>query len=277
MKSIAEIIDEQTIHIYDLSQFDLDAIMHSGQVFRYSKKGSGYRLVAGQNYAEISIEGDKAIIRSNDSAYFFRYFDLCTDYNEIKQQLLIYGKFRQVITAGGGIRILRAEFAETVISFILSANNNIKRFTKTLNSLAGQYGDRLPDGQFAFPTLGQLSHVTEHDFDTLGCGYRSRYLVKAIRQLNDIDCNMLKQLQNDELRRELLKIYGVGPKVCACVMLFCGDFHRLDTAPVDTWISKALEQLTEAEKDVLLKHKYAGVAQQYIFYYLQYLHKDLSR
>lgn len=275
MKNIAEIVDDKTIHIYDLSQFDPDAIMHSGQVFRYFPTDHGYRLVAGQNYAKVFIEGDKAVIKSNDSAYFFNYFDLQTDYNEIKRELLKYEKILPAVIAGGGIRILRAEFIETVISFIISANNNIKRFTKTLNSLSAQFGDSLPDGQFAFPTLGQLSFVTESGFKSLGCGYRDRYLCSAVQQLNAIDIKKIRRLQNDELRREILKICGVGPKVCACIMLFCDDFHRLDTAPVDTWIDKALSRMTEGDKDILLSHEYAGVAQQYIFYYLQHLHKEL--
>ena len=419
---LAEIIDKNTIYVYDLTQFDPDAIMHSGQVFRYfdgSDAGSNiyninagaadktysihntddktysihntddkiysfhnsddkiysfhnsdvrccvYRLIAGSNYAEIykaslskpfdqaykniadayanvnitEITGkhnadikkqheNKTIIKCSDSEYFFNYFDLQTDYNQIKKELSHLSKFKNAIKAGGGIRILRAEFAETVISFIISANNNIKRFTKTLNLLAEKYGAKqsininaintintintisnsktsgmnsknkqscsednsnsnnknscessgINEGQhkifFAFPTLNQLSAVTEQGFKDIGCGYRSGYLVKAVKQLQALNFDELNKLPDDLLKKELLKIQGVGPKVCSCIMLFC--FHRLNTAPVDTWITKALNQLNDGEQKAIFGNKYAGVAQQYIFYYMQYLHKELA-
>lgn len=273
MNTIAKIIDSNTIEVYDLSQFDIDAIMHSGQVFRYFKKDFGYVLVAGYNYAEIFFGGNKAIIKSNDSNYFYNYFDLDTDYNKIKQELLRFDGLKEAINAGGGIRILCGEFVETVISFIISANNNIKRFTKTLNLLAENYGDKLPNGLYSFPTLEQLSCVSEADFKAFGCGYRSPYLVKAAEQLKELDFERLSGLSNERLAKSLMGISGVGPKVAACVLLFA--FHRLDTAPVDTWIGKALKTLTESDKLAVLSHSYAGVAQQYIFYYLQHLHGEL--
>lgn len=272
---VAKIIDNNTIEVYDLTQFDTDAIMHSGQVFRYFAKDTGYDLVVGSNYAEIIPCGEKVVIKSNDSEYFYNYFDLQTDYNEIKRELYKYEKIRPAIDAGGGIRILRGEFVEIVISFIISANNNIKRFTKTLNLLAENYGNKLPNGLHSFPTLEQLSSVSESDFKTLGCGYRSSYLVKAIGQLKSIDINDLAKLPNNSLSKKLCLIVGIGPKVCACVKLFTGKLHRTDTAPIDTWLHKALDMLPEKDREVLLNHKYAGIAQQYIFHYLQHLHGEL--
>ena len=278
MKTIAKIIDKNTICVCDPTQFDADAIMHSGQVFRYFGAGGEYKLVAGNNYAEISLNqmtNDKgqttsnAVIKSNDSGYFYNYFDFGTDYDEIKNGLDKYEKLRPAIKAGGGIRILRAEFAETAISFIISANNNIKRFTKTLNLICENYGARLDNGLFAFPTLERLSAVSERDFQRLGCGYRSPYLVKAVRQLKSPGFDALNKLPNASLDKELQNICGVGPKVSGCIMLFC--FHRLDVAPVDTWIKKALAQFSEDERKALLNEAYAGAAQQYMFYFLQFL------
>jgi len=271
---IAKIIDKNTIEVYDTTQFDTNAIMHSGQVFRYFATSHGYCLVVGNNHAEITEDTNKVIIKCNNAEYFYHYFDLDTDYNQIKKKLAHFVNLAPAIKAGGGIRILRADFAETAISFIISANNNIKRFTKTLNLLAEKYGTKLSNGHYAFPTLEQLAKATEQDFKKLGCGYRSPYLVKAVEQLQTIDIELLSQLQNDQLIKELCRTKGIGKKVGSCLALF-STLHRLGITPVDTWIRKALDQMSEKERKELLAHEYAGVAQQYIFYFLQHKREQL--
>ena len=248
--------------------------MHSGQVFRYFETNDQYQVISGAYYAAITAADNKIIIKCNDSDYWFNYFDLQTDYNEIKKELKSFKQLTPAISAGGGIRILRGDFHEIVISFIISANNNIKRFTKTLNLLSETYGSKLPNELYAFPTLQQLFMLTVEDFRHLGCGYRSDYLVKAVLQLMDMDFDKLNKLHTPELSKAILQIMGVGKKVCGCVLLF-SKFHRLESCPVDTWIDKALNQLGEKDANAILKHKYAGVAQQYVFYYLQHLKKEL--
>lgn len=272
---IAKIIDNNTIEVNDLTQFDIGAIMHSGQVFRYYESQYGYRLIVGSNYAVIRECKDKVIIECRDPHYFWNYFDLDTDYNLIKKDLHKFVSLRPAVAAGGGIRILRSDFVEMVISFIISANNNIKRFTKTLNGLAEQYGTALPDGLFSFPTLAQLAEVTEAGYKALGCGYRAPYLVKAVRQLQAMDIDGLSSLNDDMLDKELLSISGVGPKVCACVKLFSGNIHQISTCPIDTWLKKALTQIAPEDRVALLDHKYAGITQQYVFYYLQHMRQGL--
>ncbi len=270
---IAKIINKNTINIYDITQFDLDAIMHSGQVFRYFKTKNGYDIVSGVEYASLYREDNKIIIICSDAEYFFNYFDLHRDYNQIKYSFNKIKDLQNVISLSGGIRILNADFFEIVLSFIISANNNIKRFTKTLNLLAEKYGDKLDNGLFSFPTLKQLSKTTEEDFKIIGCGYRSPYLVKAVEQLSNINLSNIAALSNNDLSKELCKISGVGPKVSACIMLFSKIFHRLDIAPIDTWLNKVLCDINEP--NLLLNNKYAGVLQQYLFYYYQYLSKTL--
>jgi len=270
---IAKIIDKNTIEVYDLSQFDVDAIMHSGQVFRYFITGENEcELVVGNNYAHINKQDDKVVIRCSDAEYFFEYFDLDTDYNSIKNELDGSKKFASVLKLSGGIRILKSDFFEMVISFIISANNNIKRFTKTLNLLADKFGNRLENKRYSFPILAQLERAVYDDFKEMGCGYRSTYLIKAIQQLKYLDYIVLSKLSNEVLLKQLLQIQGVGKKVASCIMLFA--FHRLDTAPIDTWILKALDSLGD-EKGILLNHKYAGVYQQYVFHYFQHLRQLL--
>jgi N-glycosylase/DNA lyase len=247
---IAKIIDSRTIHVYDKSQFDWYAIRNSGQIFR----DPPCNIVEEIDKIIISATGDK------QSDWLWNFFDLDTDYGAIKGELSRFCSLRQSIRVGSGIRILKQPFAEIVISFIISANNNIKRFTKTI-------------AQIDFDNLGQYS---EEDFRRMGCGYRSPYLVKAVRQLAEMNGEELGKLNNAELRKSLMSISGVGPKVADCVMLFAEPFHRLDVAPVDTWIAKAVSQLGSDDADAIFGHRFAGVAQQYIFYNLQHLRGEVG-
>jgi len=185
-------------------------------------------------------------------AQLWHFFDMDTDYKAIEQELSQFEKLKPVLPGAGvtpALRILRQQFVPCVVSFIISANNNIKRFSKTIAQIDFDHLDR----------------YTEQDFVRFGCGYRAPYLVKSIAQLRTMDAVKLGALPNENLRKQLLTLSGVGPKVADCIMLFA--FHRLDVAPVDTWIKRV--------QDKIPTHPYAGVAQQYLFYYLQHLHKGL--
>lgn len=269
MKQIAKIIDKNTIEVYEKSQFNINAILQSGQVFRYSC-GDNCVVFAGKNRAEIRQDAEKMTITCNDADYFWRYFDLDTDYEKIKENLSHFGFIKKILLdkSIGGIRILKGEFVEIVVSFIISANNNIKRIQKIIDRLCKLCGDIA-----VFPDLECLGKLSEKDFFDIGCGYRSPYLVSAVKQLKNLNYDALDKLSNEQLKKELLKIMGVGEKVCACIMLF--GFHRLNAIPQDVWIKRALEQVGAKDASALLNHKYAGVAQQYIFYYTQHLKKKL--
>ena len=184
-----------------------------------------------------------------------------------------FPELREPIKYAPGMQILKQPFIESVISFIVSANNNIKRFTKTLAQM-----------QFDLPCL---TSQTEDDFKRIGCGYRAAYLVKAAKQLEQMSFEELERLDDDLLYKNLRTITGVGDKVARCVMLFC--FGRLHIVPVDTWIVKAYQAIFGmhdvhsvkspakiAEKLQQRWGRYAGVAQQYLFYYTQYLKKELK-
>lgn len=244
---IAEIIDSKTIHVYDLTQFDVHAIMNSGQVFR-------------EPHCEIAKQEGKIVIKATgdkDSKWLWNYFDLGTDYDEVRKELQQFRALHEPMKYGAGIRILRQPFCEAIISFIVSANNNIPRIKKTVRQI----------------DFGNTEKYTEENFKKMGCGYRAQYLVKTIQQIKQIDFHKLSTMCNRSLRNELLRLPGIGPKVADCVMLFA--FGRLDVAPVDVHIRRAIEFLGKEQADAIFSHKYAGVAQQYIFYYLQHLKKEL--
>jgi len=253
--------------------FDAVAIANSGQVFRSNVTPKGVEFISGAEYA--LVRGDDIIETTND-AYFRNYFDLSTDYEKMPLKLPEIVK-----KSCCGLRILNGDIIEIIISFIISANNNIKRIRATINRLCEKYGKNCGN-YFAFPTLDKLSKITETDFSKLGCGYRSPYLVKTIKILTTINLSNWQKLSNDELYNQLIALSGVGDKVARCIMLFA--FHRLDIIPVDTWIIKNADKFiknpAKSPKSVALQlqshfGRFGGVAQQYIFYYTQFLRREL--
>ena len=163
-------------------------------------------------------------------------------------------------------------FSFSIISFIISANNNIPRIKQIIENICKSYGENMGD-YYAFPTLDRLVTIPEEFFTNIKCGYRDKYLYKTIQMLKDIDLDYLDTLPTLELKKELMKLQGVGSKVADCIMLY--GFHRLDVFPTDTWIKKVYVDFCGGvgtdEKIVrsYFVNRYeelSGYAQQYLFY-----------
>lgn len=252
--------------------------LQCGQTFSYKILDDGeIYVVSGKRLARIVVGENETTIYSSDINYFYNYFDFSTNYDKIKQELYkIYPTFDKYLSTGKDLRILRQDKIQTIISFIVSSNNNIKRITKTLNTLCKSFGDKIMDDLYAFPTLQQLQRVTLDDFNKMGCGYRSAYLVKSIKMLceEDFDMDTLDKLSTNNLREKLMSLCGVGRKVAECILFF--GFSRTDVFPVDTWIRKAYKDFCDTPRAddkisdyfVNIFGKYSGYAQQYIYNYM---------
>ena len=237
----------------------------------------GYTGAAGDKAARITLKDDKLIIcaAGGDEAFWRSYFDLETDYGEIKRKLeLSEPGMSEAIRYGGGIRILRQDPFETIISFIISQNNNIPRIRRNIEALCERYGAQIEGSEelgsgkimYAFPAPEVLAEANEGDLASLRLGYRCAYIKAAASKYLKDGC--------PSCREELLSFFGIGPKVANCIMLF----GLRDTAafPVDTWVKQIMNdmygfktsdikgmQAFAAEKFGDL----AGYAQQYLFYY----------
>ncbi len=187
---------------------------------------------------------------------------------------------KNAVEYGYGIRILRQAKLEIIIGFIISANNNIKRIQGSLKKLCTSYGTLKKDDNlgeyYAFPTLAQLSKITESEFKELGVGYRAKSLVKAIHQLKSFDLQTIEKIKTEEAIKKLTELSGVGPKVADCILLF--TYYNMEVFPVDTWIEKIYNNyFVEKERitnRVLIRKnltdifkELSGYAQQYLFYY----------
>lgn len=253
--------------------FNAKQIVTCGQIFRYNINENKVTIFTKNKKCEVVTNKNKVEILCKDVDYFFNFFDLNTNYSLIKNQLKKDKFLSPAIDYGYGIRILKNDLFEIIVSFIISANNNISRIKNSIEILCKNFGSDMGDF-FAFPTLLQLKNATINDFKLAGLGYRAGQLYSTIQNLKDSDIQTLKTMPKSEQEKFLLTLKGVGEKVKNCIMLFA--LNSTNSFPVDTWINKAYNNLTNTtNKNRLqitkeLEEKYknlSGYAQQYFFYY----------
>lgn len=268
-------VENGKIIITKLQDFNITHILECGQVFRFKKLSEEHYISYSlDKKAEIITYNDRVEILTNDADYFINYFDLDTDYGKIKKDLSKFDLLKEPIKYGYGIRILKQNLFEMVISFIISANNNIKRIQGIIEKICAFCGKNMGD-YYAFPTLEQLTKCTVQDFKNFGAGYRAEYLYKVCRQLQEVNLEQIAKTPSNEARKMLCLLMGIGPKVADCILLF--GLNRQDVFPVDTWIMKVYQDmfggnLTNREKIAKYLVDYfgsniSGYAQQYLFYY----------
>ena len=213
------------------------------------------------------------------------YFDLDTNYDKIKEELSkVDENMKKSIEHGEGIRILNQDLWEMIISFIISANNNIPRIKGIIEKISKKYGKPIKFNNkiyYTFPTPEELSVATVEDLRNLGLGFRDKRVYETTQMVfnGEIDLKELEKIGNtNELRKRLLEFPGVGPKVADCVMLFA--LKRFDSFPIDVWVRRVMNDLyiknedetkvTKKQIEKIAKEKYgdlAGIAQQYLFYW----------
>lgn len=259
-----------------VNDFNIQQISDSGQCFRWNRIGEmHYRGIFNGKVCEIFQHGNILDVSGVTKDEFNCYFDIDRDYSQIKELYARDKILKDAISLGEGIRILRQDNFETLISFIISANNNIPRIKKSVELISMRFGKKIYDNFYAFPNMHELSNVTEDELRACGVGFRAKYIVNTCRILLS-DEHMLERISdfsNEECKRELLSLQGVGPKVADCVMLF--SMGKVDVFPVDVWIKRLMEELY-IHKETNIKEiatfgrsqfgEFAGIAQQYLFY-----------
>ena len=261
------------IKIFNRDDFCPKHILECGQVFSYKKEGEKYIVYPQDKYAEIFETEYGYFIETDDVDFFEKYFDLQNDYGVIKKNLSEFNLLSEPIKFGYGIRILNQDLFETLISFIISANNNIQRIKGILDKIRKKLGFLVKNNVYSFPNYEKMLNCDESFFREIGCGYRASYLVKVLRQINPEMLEKMRQLDTAALRKELLTLYGVGPKVADCILLF--GFKKNDVFPVDTWIHQMyntfypkLDNREKIRNNLVAEFgKLSGYAQQYLFYY----------
>lgn len=282
---------EQIYKIDLIKSFNLEHIFECGQCFRWNKEQNGsYTGVFKNNVLNVKMENNQIIFQGiceeDIKKTVEEYFDLKRDYEKIKKSLSkIDEPLKTSIEYGSGIRLLNQDLWETIISFIISANNNIPRIKEIIERLSKQYGKAIIWNEktyYTFPTVGELSKASVEDLRKLGLGFRDQRVYETTKLILTKQVN-LEELEtkktSKEIKEILLTLPGVGPKVADCIMLF-STLKCLDVFPVDVWVRRVMNELyfklPEENKlkreqiEALAKEKYgdlAGIAQQYLFYW----------
>lgn len=274
----------------DLQNFELSHIFECGQCFRWNREENGsYTGVAKGKVLNVQKSGNQVIFDPATQDDFFRiwveYFDLNRDYGEIKRRLCEGDPIMQAAIANGyGIRILRQDVWETLLSFIISSNRSISMIKKSIESLSKRYGRLIGEYKgrkyYDFPTPQSLAEKRIDEIQQSHTGYRSKYIVHTAATIvkKEVDIYSLKDRSTEEARRELIKLQGVGPKVSDCILLF--SMEKYDAFPIDVWVKRVMEffyfhkETTLKELQAFAAEKFgkiAGIAQQYLFYYAREL------
>ena len=267
------------IEIYKADEFSLKEIFECGQCFRWKEVSKGKFSGIAYGKSLTICEDQNLILLKNTSMDDFqnvwkRYFDLNTDYSQIKKKLFsIHPVLAEATKYSKGIRILRQEPWEALCSFIISQNNNIPRIIGIISRLCSNFGPRIGDSEFAFPSAETVSKLDAEDLSVLRAGFRTDYIMDAAKKvaLGEVDLEKINEMPIGEARDNLMKIRGVGPKVAECTLLY--GFHRLEAFPLDVWMKRAMKVLFRGMTSSDFGD-YAGVAQQYIFYYSR-MNKEL--
>ncbi len=275
---------ENLVKVEGVRDFDPVHTFECGQCFRWNKEPDGsFTGVVGTQVGNVKSGNDSLVIRNTSLEAFkdtwFDYLDLGRDYSQIKKKLMKDEIMEKAIAFGGGIRLLRQDLWEALISFIISANNRITRIMQIVASLSRIYGDELlAEGKtyYTFPGVDRLRDACLEELGMCRGGFRCKYILNTVRAIasGEVDLSQLEKMDAVAARKLLTTLTGVGDKVADCTLLYSGTKH--DVFPTDVWVKRVMEELylkrqaSFAEIQAFAREYFgelAGFAQQYLFYY----------
>lgn len=278
---------DSKVILKNVLEFEPKHIFENGQCFRWEKEEDGsYTIVAKGKVINVSKHEDEIILENTNLKEFesiwYEYFDFGRDYVKLRKELSkIDQHLNKAANFGDGLRILKQDAFEMIISFIISANNQIPRIKRSVDLLSELCGEALGEfrgkERFAFPSIEAVANISDEDLAAIKVGFRDSYIKTTANMIlnGEVDIDKLIELDYEEAHKELMKLSGVGPKVADCILLFA--FSREQAFPVDTWVIKIMNEYYMEEPQKNLKKikakglevfgNQAGFAQQYLFYY----------
>lgn len=249
---------------------DIGLCLDCGQAFRFSQKSDGsFHGVVKNEILDVKSTDTGYIFEHTDIDTFERiwrkYFDLDRDYAEICRSF-DDENLKKATSEFYGIRILRQDPWEALCSFIISQNNNIPRIKGIVERLCENFGEKLSESDYAFPSFDVLAGMSVDDLVPLRSGFRAKYILDAAQKVasGEVKLYDLYDAPPDEARQELMKIKGVGAKVAECTLLY--GLGRVEAFPVDVWVKRIMAEmypngLSKCTSGV------EGIAQQYLFHW----------
>lgn len=266
------------IKVYDL---DLKATVTCGQIFRYYEEiDDSYTIILNDRVVNLKLVDDELFIKSNNmdniENIVIDYLDLSRDYSEMNKKIAQYNKASiGLIKDSIGLKMIHQSPFETIMSYIISANNSVPSIRNSLNMISLKYGKKVifnDNEYYLFPSYEDLKNVTIEDYRNCKVGFRDKYLYNFVKSLNnkEIDLEEINNLSTEKSFELLMQYPGIGPKVASCILLFA--YQKFDVFPIDTWVKKYMKDNynIEGEKNIRkfivdMYHEYSGIVIQYMF------------
>lgn len=263
--------------------FDLDSTVTCGQIFRFIKKeDSSYDIVLKDRVINVYKKEEFLYVSSNVEdnlkSVVEDYFDLNNDYDAMNKVLVKSdNKLEDAINFSKGLMMIRQDPFETIIEYIISANNGVNQITNSLNLISEKYGKKVEFNNniyYLFPQYKDLKDISKEDLRLCKVGFRDKYLKLIIDKINNggLKLEEFYNLNTKEALAKLMENNGIGPKVASCILLFA--YQKYDVFPIDTWVKKImkLSYSIEGEKNIRAfasktYGKYSAIAIQYLFNY----------
>lgn len=263
--------------------FKLEDTITCGQIFRFFKMEDGsFDIILKDRVINVYEKNNYLYVSSNNEddlkSVVMNYFDLDNDYDKINEYLLKQDKkLDDAINFSKGLMMIKQDPFETIMEYIISANNSVPSIASALNNIALKYGKKVifnDKEYYLFPQYKDLKDVKENDLRECKVGFRDKYLKAMIDKLNnnELDLDSFYNMDTKEALDKLMENIGIGPKVASCILLFA--YQKYDVFPVDTWVKKVMkkEYNIEGEKNIrafasITYGKYSGIAIQYLFNY----------
>jgi N-glycosylase/DNA lyase len=221
-------------------------------------------------------KGDILFYEGVEESFVIDFFRLDEDLDSILKEIdrdpIIHGAIKRY----RGLRLIRQDPWECLISFLLSSAKAIPHIRSIIEELCRSCGEKIFFGNYqsyGFPE--PLSIGCSHQLGSVRAGFRTSYLVKTSQCIDRSQLIALKGLSYRDARKELMNLPGVGKKIADCVLLYSLNF--LEACPMDTWVKKGLQKFyfdgkrigEKGMEEFVLNHfgRYAGYAQLYLYHF----------
>lgn len=264
-------IKKDNINLYDT--------LTCGQIFRYIIKDNTYILFLSDRVVKLIEEDDYIKVYSSNEfnlePILLNYLGININYKSINNEILKNNKeLSNIIEECNGFKIMNTPKLETIISYMLSANNNVRNIEKSVNLLCTKYGEKIifeDNIYYLFPTLDVLKTLTIEDYNNMKFGFRSKYVYEFINNITLDDIDNINNMSTNEALNYLTNFKGIGLKIASCILLF--GYNKLDVYPIDTWVKKymydnyKIKDIKKIEEFTKERYKeYSGVVIQYMFH-----------